>query len=223
MVRIGAGLGLGGFVRVRLGRGRRVRVPRRWGLLSQQAAGEEASHLGWSDDDLDLVGQLVRQGLLDEQWVLADEAGIPGELLGGGLARHLDAVGIGLGELAPGIRLAVGLDAAGLGLGAGLGEPAHLGGLCLQPPLFDLLLLEGEDVAHGLGLGLGGDDLLAGGGLGGLLAADLLRLGAQRGLLDLLLLEVQRVAHLLGAQLLGQERLHALAVLLGQVHVAQGH
>jgi hypothetical protein len=73
---------------------------------------------------------------------------------------------------------------------------------------------------HGLFLRLGGNHLLAGRGFGGHFAAHLVGVGVQLGFLHALVLELQRVAHLLGRQLLGQQAVHAPAVLGGQIHLA---
>ena len=52
------------------------------GADAEEAAREEAARLGRRDDHLDLVGQLVGEGLLDEQRVLGDERGVARHLLG---------------------------------------------------------------------------------------------------------------------------------------------
>src|SRR6218665_1250567 len=101
--------------RARVGQGRARSRPGR----AQQVARDESARLRRRDDDLDLVRQLVRERLLDEQRVAADELRVPGELFRGGLAGDLQAVGIRLGDLPPAVPLARGLDAVRVGLGGG--------------------------------------------------------------------------------------------------------
>ena len=151
----------------------------------------------------------------------AIESRVARQLLGVRLAGHLDAVRLGVGQLAARIGLGRRLDLARLGVALGVLHALHLARLGLQPALLDLLLLERQHVLHRLLARLGRDDLLGRGGLGRLLALDLRGVALQRRLLHLLLLQLQRVAHLLGRQLLGQHRLQARAVLRRQVDVAQ--
>ena len=202
---------------------RRRRRPRRAGapLHPEQSTREEAARRRRRHDDLNLVGELVGQRLLNQERVLGDERRVARHLRVVGLAGHLDPVGVGVGELPARIDLGDGLDLARLGLPLGVLHPLHLARLGLEAALLDLLLLERQDVLHRLLARLGGDDLLGGGGLGGLLAGDLGGVGLQLRLLHLLLLELQRVVHLLGRQLLGEHPFQARAVLRRQIDVPE--
>ena len=78
-------------------------------------------------------------------------------------------------------------------------------------------------MAHGFFLRLGRNDLFGAGRGGGGLALDLVGQRVQFGFAHALVLELQRVAHLGRFQLFGQQLVHAAAVLLGQLHLADLH
>ena len=158
-------------------------APLRPPLAEQVAADEAAVGRRRGDDHRDLVRQLVGQGFLDQQRILADQGAIAFELDARDLADLVHAIDLGVGQLAGATRPRPWPRS---------GAPAPSPSACrhardlfrigLELALFDLLLLERNDMLHRLFLGLRRDDLFVCRRLGGLLPAHLFGLALQLGL-----------------------------------------
>ena len=84
-------------------------------------------------------------------------------------------------------------------------DAAYLVCLGFKLALFDLTLLERQDMLHGVFLSLGSNDLFICGGFSGLFTTNLFSLGVKLGLLYMFILELKGEAHFLAGKLFGQQ------------------
>ena len=187
-------------------------------LVAEQARADEFTGRGKRrDDDLHLVGQLVRQRLLDQKRIPRHQRALALHLAGIRLAHEIKSIGLGIREFLPRIGFALGLDAARLRGALRGADTRDFVGFRLELPLLDLLLLEGQDVLHGFLLRARCDDLLLAGGFRGRLPPHFVGLGLELLLLDLRLLELQGVMNFLGLELLGEQLLHSGSIVGRQI------
>ena len=186
-------------------------------VADQTRADEFAGRRERRDDDLHLVGQLVRQRLLNEKRIPRHQRAFALHLTGIRLAHQIQSIGLGIREFLPRIGFAPGLDAARLCGALGSANTRDFIGFSLELPLLDLLLLEGQDVFHRFLLRARRDDLFLAGCFRGRLPPHFVGLGLELLLFDLRLLELQGVMNFFGFELLGKQLLHAGSIVGGQI------